>query len=279
MERLPEDKAERLHFGGAPSSERRTEGPGMIGLLRMRLEAAERGFGKWASTNGVTILRVTLGLIFVWFGVLKFCPGLCDVEVLAAKTMQALTLGLIPARVCICMLGVLECGIGVGLISRRWMRLTTVCLMLHLGGTFVAMGLFPGETWKHFPYAPTLVGQYILKNLILMAAGLVVGARAFALQKAREPVLVVMPRPIRVSAVAVKAGNQVKEIRSITDFDLFQLSRGRSIDLTPPGWRKPMRARAWNEVRELRAITDRDLFELSRGQSIDLTPLVSVKAS
>jgi uncharacterized membrane protein YkgB len=145
----------------------------------------ERGFGEWASTHGVDILRVALGIVFVWFGVLKFCPGLCDVEVLAAKTMQVLTLGLVPVRICVWTLGAAECGIGAGLISGRSMRLVTACLLLHLAGTFLPMAMFPGETWKHFPYAPTLVGQYILKNMVLMAAGVVVGASAFSRARAR----------------------------------------------------------------------------------------------
>jgi uncharacterized membrane protein YkgB len=90
-----------------------------------------------------------------------------------------------------------ECGIGTGLITGQWMRLTTLCLMLHLGGTFLPMAMFPAETWNHFPYAPSLVGQYILKNLVLMAAAMVVGAKAFA----RERGLKVVPiRPRRVAA-------------------------------------------------------------------------------
>jgi len=160
----------------------------MTGYLRARLVGIERGFGEWASTNGVNILRVAVGIVFVWFGVLKFCPGLCDVEMLAAKTMQVLTLGLVPVRVCIWALGAVECGIGAGLIAGRAMRMTTVCLMLHLCGTFLPMVMFPGETWKHFPYAPTLVGQYILKNMVLLAAGVVVGAAAFARARAIAPV-------------------------------------------------------------------------------------------
>ncbi len=163
----------------------------MIGRVRLGLEALEQGFAEWASTHGVAILRVSLGLIFVWFGVLKLCPGLCDVEVLAARTMQALTFGLIPVKICIRMLAVAECGIGAGLISGQWMKLTIVCLMLHLAGTFLPLAMFPADTWKHFPYAPTLVGQYILKNLVLMSAAVVVGAKAFARQRA----LLVMPMP------------------------------------------------------------------------------------
>jgi uncharacterized membrane protein YkgB len=165
----------------------------MAAHLRARMERAERQFGEWSSVHGVQMLRVTLGFVFVWFGVLKFCPGLCDVEVLAGKTVQLLTLGLIPIKICVAMLGVLECGIGAMLMVGRAMRATVICLLLHLSGTFLPMVLYPGETWKHFPYAPTLVGQYILKNLILMSAAVVVGTSAFS----RSSVLTLVPMPKR----------------------------------------------------------------------------------
>jgi uncharacterized membrane protein YkgB len=164
----------------------------MSNTSRNRLAKVEEAFGAWASERGVAMLRVTLGVVFVWFGVLKLCPGLCDVETLAARTMQLLTLGLIPARICLRILAMAECAIGAGLIAGRWMRVVTFCLMLHLSGTFLPMMLLPGETWKHFPYAPTLVGQSILKNIVLIAAAIVVGASAFA--KAGVPVIVPMRR-------------------------------------------------------------------------------------
>jgi uncharacterized membrane protein YkgB len=177
----------------------------MIRQLRLRLEDMERAFGEWASMHGVEILRVSLGLIFVWFGVLKFCPGLCDVEVLAAKTMQALTFALLPAKICIRLLAIAECGIGAGLITGRWMRLTTVCLLLHLAGTFLPMVMFPAETWKLFPFAPTLIGQYILKNMILISAGLVVGASAFAREKVPRlaPMCPRMPTPAWTQSIGI----------------------------------------------------------------------------
>lgn len=170
----------------------------MITTARIRLERVEAACAKWASSHGVAVLRIVLGIIFVWFGVLKFCPGLCDVEDLAGRTMQVLTLGLIPVKICIRLLAIVECGIGAGLVTGRCMRLTTLCLMMHLAGTFLPLAMFPDDAWKHFPYAPTLVGQYILKNLILMAAAAVVGAEAFA--RAKVPRLAPM-RP-RMSAAA-----------------------------------------------------------------------------
>ena len=162
----------------------------MTETLATRIARAEEGFGSWASRRGVTVLRVALGILFVWFGVLKFCPGLCEVEILAYKTTHLFTLSLVPAKVCLRLLAMVESGIGAALIAGRWMRVVTVCLMLHLFGSFLPMVLFPCETWKHFPYAPTLVGQYILKNVVLIAAALVIGAAAFV--KVNAPVIVSM---------------------------------------------------------------------------------------
>ena len=153
------------------------------------LHRAERRFGIWSSRRGVDLLRIALGLIFIWFGVLKFCPGLCDVEVLAAKTMQLLTFGFIPAKVCLTLLAVGECALGLALLTNRYKRATTLALLLHLTGTFLPMVLFPADTWKHFPYAPTLAGQYILKNIVLISATIVVGARAFL----RKPAMRLLP--------------------------------------------------------------------------------------
>jgi hypothetical protein len=69
-----------------------------------------------------------------------------------------------------------ECLIGVGLLSGKFLRGTLLLLFLQLPGTFLPLFFFPAETWKHVPYAPTLLGQYIIKNLVLVCAGLLVGA-------------------------------------------------------------------------------------------------------
>lgn len=164
----------------------------MSNTVRDRLTQVEEAYGSWASERGSAIVRVAFGVVFIWFGVLKLSPGLCDVETVAAKTMQLLTLGLIPAKICLGILALVESGIGVGLIAGRGMRVVTVCLMLYLCGIFLPMVLLPGETWKHFPYAPTLVGQSILKSIVLIAAALLVGASSF--RKTRVPMIVPMRR-------------------------------------------------------------------------------------
>lgn len=126
--------------------------------------------------HGVLITRVALGAVFFWFGVLKFFPGLSVAEGLATKTIFKLSLGHVYPSVSLPVLATWECLIGLGLISGRFLRVTLALLFLQLLGTFLPLVFFPSETWIRFPYVPTLEGQYIIKNWVLLSAGLIVGA-------------------------------------------------------------------------------------------------------
>jgi uncharacterized membrane protein YphA (DoxX/SURF4 family) len=131
---------------------------------------------QWMARYGVVTLRVTLGIVFFWFGVLKFFPGLSPAQTLAVKTIDALTVGLLPAGVSLALLATLECAIGLGLISGKFMRLTLLLLAFQMVGAASPLVLVPGEVFAQFPYAPSLEGQYIIKNLVLVSAGIVIGA-------------------------------------------------------------------------------------------------------
>lgn len=68
-----------------------------------------------------------------------------------------------------------ECLIGIGLLTGRLLRATLLLLAVQMVGTMTPLVLFPGETFTQFPFAPTLEGQYIIKNLVLIGAAMVVG--------------------------------------------------------------------------------------------------------
>jgi uncharacterized membrane protein YphA (DoxX/SURF4 family) len=87
-----------------------------------------------------------------------------------------LTLGQVPPHICLYVLAGWECAIGLGLLCGRFLKATLILLYLQLLGTFLPLLFFPSETWKHAPYAPTLEGQYIIKNLVLVSAGIIVGS-------------------------------------------------------------------------------------------------------
>ena len=144
--------------------------------LRFRFDRIDTRVTGWLSRYSVMVLRIGLGLVFLWFGVLKFFPGMSPAQDLAVRTIDVLTLGVVPAGTSIVLLATLECTIGLGLIVGKFMRFTLLLLSLQMLGAWSPLLLFPGEAFVRFPYAPTLEGQYIVKNVVLVGAGLVIGA-------------------------------------------------------------------------------------------------------
>ena len=124
----------------------------------------------------VPTLRVALGIVFLWFGVLKFFPNLSPAETLAARTIEQLTFGVVRPEVSLPVLAAWESIIGIGLIVGRWLRGILFLLAVQMAGTFTPLLLFPSETFQVFPFVPTLEGQYIIKNIVLIGAAMVVGA-------------------------------------------------------------------------------------------------------
>ncbi|HEU4395658.1 MAG TPA: hypothetical protein VFS92_08840 [Planctomycetota bacterium] len=141
-----------------------------------RFEAVDARLTRWMSRHGVGLLRGSLGVVFLWFGVLKFFPGASPAEDLAARTISVLTGGAVGASVSLPALALWECAVGAGLLAGRWMRATLALLWLQMAGTLAPLLLFPAETFTRFPFAPTLEGQYIVKNAVLVSAAIVVGA-------------------------------------------------------------------------------------------------------
>jgi uncharacterized membrane protein YkgB len=137
--------------------------------------------------HGLTMLRLALGIVFLWFGALKFFPGLSPAETLAGQTIEVLTLGFIPTSTAVLVLAVWECAIGIGLLTGWWMRATLALLFLQMLGTITPLFLFPDQTWEVFPIAPTLEGQYIIKNIVLVGAAMVVGATVRGGELVPEP--------------------------------------------------------------------------------------------
>jgi len=130
----------------------------------------------WMANNAIKYLRISLGIIFFWFGFLKFFHGVSSAETIATKTISVLTFGLIEPAVSIIILAVWETLIGLGLLFNRFLREILFLLFLQMLGTITPLFFFSAETFKIFPFVPTLEGQYIIKNLILISAGLAIGA-------------------------------------------------------------------------------------------------------
>jgi len=144
---------------------------GIAMILERRFEQADVAITKWMANNGIQFLRIGLGITFLWFGALKFLPGLSPAEALVRNTVY-----FFDPDVFIPILAAWEVLIGIGLIVGKWIRLTLLLLFLQMPGTALPMLILPDIVWNSFPFALTLEGQYIVKNLVLVSAGLVIGA-------------------------------------------------------------------------------------------------------
>ncbi len=146
-----------------------TYNEGRLGKIDMKITG-------WMSRNGIKLLRWSVGIIFLWFGVLKFFKGMSPAESLAIETIQHLTFDLIGSKTIIYGLAIWESLIGLGLIINRFLRETLLLLYLQMLGTLTPIFLFPDEVFNIIPYALTIEGQYIIKNLVVISAGIVIGS-------------------------------------------------------------------------------------------------------
>lgn len=140
------------------------------------LEPIDARITAWMARHGVTFTRVALGIVFFWFGIIKFVPEWSPASDLAVRTIAKLTGGAIEPALSLKILAAWEVLIGLGLLTGKFLRITLLMLFLQMPGTMLPLVFFPDETFRFFPYAPTIEGQYIIKNLVLVAAAIVVGA-------------------------------------------------------------------------------------------------------
>lgn len=127
------------------------------------------------SRHSIPALRISLGLTFIAFGVLKFFPGVSPAEDLSVATIDKLTLGIISGSAALLVTAVVETFIGITLTTGLFLRAGLVVLAGALVGIMSPLVLFPGDL---FGDGPTLTAQYVFKDIVLAAAGMVVGAFA-----------------------------------------------------------------------------------------------------
>lgn len=125
-------------------------------------------------SNSTQLLRWAIGINYFWFGMLKFFHGLSPAENLAKDTTRLLTFGLIPDHINLLLLAIWEVGIGVIFFSGRLTKFGAQAAVLHMIFTFMPLFFFPEVSFSQAPYGFTIVGQYIVKNLVFLAALVVI---------------------------------------------------------------------------------------------------------
>jgi putative oxidoreductase len=118
------------------------------------------------------VLRIALGTVFVWFGMLKLASATPVADIIAGAVPWLDPDWFVPA------LGAAEILIGAALLAGRWPTLTGLVLVGHLCGTFLVLVVEPGVAFQHGnPLLLTTIGEFVVKNVVLIAAALVLAAR------------------------------------------------------------------------------------------------------
>ena len=132
--------------------------------------------GMEISTSGsdvkrwLIILRISIGIIYVWFGALKFFPGVSPAQDLAIETIHLLTFKLVNPNLSLLLLAIWETVVGAMMIVGLYPKLAVRIVLVHMFCTFTPLFLLSDLSFTSAPMALTLVGQYIIKNIVIVSA-------------------------------------------------------------------------------------------------------------
>ncbi|WP_232623011.1 doxx family protein [Pareuzebyella sediminis] len=130
--------------------------------------------------EGNSLLPICIGVIYIWFGLLKFFPGVSPAETIALNTIHELTLGYIPSRLSLLLLAFWETALGILLVTGLLKKMAYKIALLHMILTFTPFLFFPDQTFTSAPFGLTLLGQYIMKNIVFL------GLLVFLLRKEQK---------------------------------------------------------------------------------------------
>jgi uncharacterized membrane protein YkgB len=140
--------------------------------VRGKAERVDERLRPFLARVGVPLLRISLGLVFLWFGLLKIF------EVSPVAGLVAKTIYWFDPDVVVPALGAFEVFVGLCLVAGRLMRIALPLLVLQMAGTFLVLVLLPEVAFRDGnPLLLTVEGEFVVKNLVLLSAALVIGSR------------------------------------------------------------------------------------------------------
>jgi uncharacterized membrane protein YkgB len=128
----------------------------------------------------IPVARFALFVVFFWFGLLKVV-GLSPASGLVQRLFES-SISFMSFGIFLICFGIFECLIGILFLIKGAERVVIPLLLVHMITTFGPLVLLPSETWQQF-MVPTLEGQYIIKNLVIIAAGIGIAAHLHPFKK------------------------------------------------------------------------------------------------
>ena len=135
------------------------------------LDRVDQKVVEFMTVHGLTVLRISIGVVFVWFGLLKV------IGVTPVANLVTTVVSLIPAAFSVSLVGLFEVVLGVGLMVGYGLRFTLLLLWLHLAATFMLLVIRPDLAFQNGnPLFLTADGEFVIKNLVLISGGIAVGS-------------------------------------------------------------------------------------------------------
>lgn len=131
----------------------------------------------------IPLARVSIFLIFFWFGIIKLL-GLSPASPLA-EALTAQTVGMQYFDILFITLSLMECIIGILFLFPKMTRVVIPLLLAHMALVCSPLVLLPNVVWQ-LPFVPSLEGQYIIKNAVVVAVAIGIAASAQPLAESRK---------------------------------------------------------------------------------------------
>ena len=142
-----------------------------VGSFKEKFDELDVAIIRWMSLYGISLLRIALGVVFIWFGALKV------LRVSPVADLVAQTVYWLPTKFAVPFLGFWEMIVGLGLIFGRALRTVLLLLFLQMSGTFLVLILHPELSFQNGNlFKLTIIGEFVIKNIVLISAGLVIGS-------------------------------------------------------------------------------------------------------
>jgi uncharacterized membrane protein YkgB len=152
----------------------KTQPENRIVILKENFEKIDQKIAFTMDKYGIGLLRISLGFIFIWFGILKPL-GVSSAEGLANQLVEVGAWWIPGNEYFYNLIAIIEILIGVFFLFNRTLRLAILLLFIQMPLTILPLFLLPEVTWQIFLIAPTIEGQYIIKNVVLISAAIVIG--------------------------------------------------------------------------------------------------------
>ena len=119
------------------------------------------------------LIRIPLFIIFFWFGILKVLKMSPATELIIETVFW---MPLLSAENWVVIIGYWEMAIGLCFLNKKTTLIAVILMFLQMSGTFLPLVILPEITFQNSnPFLPTLEGQYIIKNIIIITAALIIG--------------------------------------------------------------------------------------------------------